>query len=405
MADRPANAAFARDLVTFGRILREGGVPVGPPRLLHALQALDVVGVRARDDVYWALRCTLVSDHGDIEPFDVAFAAFWERAADRGAAAPHEVTGSEGDELPASTPSARTVDRVTLGREEAGEDGPGDGGPQGTGWSAHERLQTLDFADYGADELRDAATVLAEIARELPRRRSRRLQPAASGRHLDSRRTLQQAMRTEGHPLQPAWSRHKQVPRKLVFLLDVSGSMRAYARPLLMFAGFMVRSAPRVEVFSFGTRLTHLTPHLSRLAPAEALRRTGRLIPDWSGGTRIGESLERFNAIAARTALTRGAAVVLLSDGWERGEVTLLREEMARLHRVSHSVLWVNPLAGAADYEPLVAGMAAALPSIDVFLPGHDLGSVAELARVLAALPRRRHGTRPARPLATGLRR
>jgi uncharacterized protein with von Willebrand factor type A (vWA) domain len=402
--DAPADASFARHVATFGRILRESGLPVGPTRLLNALHALDVTGVGSRDDVYWALRGTLVSDHRDIEAFDVAFGAFWERLVARPAAArptqEPQAAQEETDENPGPGASDgtmdRAVDQLSADADSDTEDDQErpDGDSPGAGWSASERLQSLDFSEYGDEDLRQASAALADLARRLPMRRSRRMRPAPSGVHLDARRTLQESMRTEGHPLERSWRRHKHVPRKLVFLLDVSGSMRAYARPLLVFAAFMVRAAPKVEVFSFGTRLTRLTPALSRLRPVEALESTGRLIPDWSGGTRIGDSLRAFNDLAARTAMTRGAAVVILSDGWERGDVSLLRGEMARLHRLSHNVVWVNPTAGDPDFQPLVGGMAAALPSIDLFLPGHNLRSVTELADVLAALPNRRHGAR-----------
>jgi uncharacterized protein with von Willebrand factor type A (vWA) domain len=397
----PADASFARHVATFGRILRESGLPVGPTRLLNALHALDVTGVGSRDDVYWALRGTLVSDHRDIAAFDVAFGAFWERLLARPPEArPTQETQAAQEEADEDASFGngdgtmdRAVDQLRADADAEEEDG-GEGDNPGSGWSASERLQSLDFSEYGDEDLREAAAALADLARRLPLRRSRRMRPAPSGRHLDARRTLQESMRTEGHPLERSWRRHKQVPRKLVFLLDVSGSMRAYARPLLVFAAFMVRAAPKVEVFSFGTRLTRLTPALSRLRPVDALESTGRLIPDWSGGTRIGDSLRAFNDLAARTAMTRGAAVVILSDGWERGDVTLLRDEMERLHRLSHHVVWVNPTAGDPDFQPLVGGMAAALPSIDLFLPGHTLRSVTELADVLAVLPDRRHGAR-----------
>src|SRR5262249_8795917 len=232
--------------------------------------------------------------------------------------------------------------------------------------------------------------VIERVARFSPRRRSFRLEPAHDGRALDTRRTLRSAMRTEGHPLERAWRREKLVARRLAFLVDVSGAMEPYARAMVLFLQAAVRSGRHVEAFTFGTRLTRLTPHLVGRDPDRALRDAARAVPDWAGGTRIGENLKAFNDIWGRRGLTRGVIVVIASDGWERGDPALLGSEMARLRRRAHAVVWVNPLAATAGYRPLVAGMQAALPSIDVFLPGHDLASLEALANVLENLPERR---------------
>jgi uncharacterized protein with von Willebrand factor type A (vWA) domain len=197
-------------------------------------------------------------------------------------------------------------------------------------------------------------------------------------------------MRTEGDPMERAWRRNRRVPRRTVFLLDISGSMAPYARPLLMFAQAAVQAGRSVEVFTFGTRLTRVTNQLMGTDRDRALAEAARTVPDWSGGTRIGPSVKGFNENWGMRGMARGAVVVIASDGWERGDPDPLRTAMAQLHRVAYAVAWVNPLAGDPDYAPLAAGMAAALPYIDIFLPGHDLTALRSLASALERLSDRR---------------
>jgi uncharacterized protein with von Willebrand factor type A (vWA) domain len=250
-------------------------------------------------------------------------------------------------------------------------------------WSADEQLRDRDFARYGPEELRRARALVARVARVAPRRRSLRRQPANSGRTFDPRRTLREAMRTGGVPIERAWREPKLVPRKIVYLVDVSGSMEPYARAMVMFLQAAVRAGRHVEAFTFGTRLTRLTPHLAGRDPDRALANAARAVPDWAGGTRIGENLKAFNDVWGRRGTTRGAIVVIASDGWERGDPTLLAEQMKRLHLAAHRIVWTNPLAGGEGYRPLVAGMQAALPYVDDFLPGHNLRALETLAEVL----------------------
>ena len=381
--------AFVRKLVTFGRILREAGLEVGPGRMQDALLGLAAVDLANRDDVYWALRCTIVSRRDDIEVFDAAFAAFWERAPrvmlqqrpiELGVEMPDE---SQQDDTPES------VEAHALGREvRDGEDPEQQGDDEkeekaAAVWSADEQLRDRDFARYGPEELRRARALVARVARATPRRRSLRRQPANSGRTFDPRRTLREAMRTGGVPIERAWREPKLVPRKLVYLVDVSGSMEPYARAMVMFLQAAVRAGRHVEAFTFGTRLTRLTPHLAGRDPDRALANAARAVPDWAGGTRIGENLKAFNDVWGRRGTTRGAIVVIASDGWERGDATLLAEQMKRLHLAAHRIVWTNPLAGGEGYRPLVAGMQAALPYVDDFLPGHNLRALETLAEVL----------------------
>lgn len=390
MAATPGDA-LVRNVVAFGRLLRSDGVAAGPERVRTALESLGTIDVTVREDAYWALRAALVSRREEIETFDDAFERFWDRV-DQDAAPPVPEPVADADGREGAAGEARSVEAGDDDEDGEPDDGEPDDARLGVAWSADERLAELDFREYGPDELAQAERIVGRIALSLPRRRSRRLEPARSGPVLDRRRTLRLAMATGGHAVQRSWRRARTVVRKLVFIIDVSGSMEAYARPMVMFLHAAVRAHPKVEGFSFGTRLTRLTPHLTARDADDGMRRAARAVPDWAGGTRIGENLRAFNELWGRRGVTRGATVVIVSDGWERGDVGLLAEEMKRLHRAAYRVVWVNPLAGDPDYEPLAAGMSAALPSIDVFLPGHNLRSLEALADVLEALPAHRTG-------------
>jgi uncharacterized protein len=381
------------NVAAFGRILRSEGLEVGPLRLQTAMRGLDAMGLASRDTVYWTLFCSLVSRRQDAAAFDVAFSAFWDRllqgpAADESESeppAPQQAQGADGDgDAPATTWVADPDAEEAVEGEDSGEL------DVGLSWSAHEQLRGVDFSTYGREELLAAGRYLETIARLAPRRRSRRVRAAPSGREMDRRRTLRSAMRTEGHPLERCWQQQRLVPRRLIFLIDVSGSMESYARPLVLFAQTVSRATRKVEVFSFGTRLTRITSELTGRDVRRALQSAGRAIPDWAGGTRIGAALEAFNETAGRRGMTRGAVVVVVSDGCERGDPQLLADQMARLHRSAHTLLWVNPLAGDPRYEPRTQGMVAALPSIDVLLPGHNLAALESLATILDAIPDRR---------------
>jgi uncharacterized protein with von Willebrand factor type A (vWA) domain len=378
---------FVARLVRFGRTLREGGLEVGPGRLQDAMVSLTAVDPTDRDDVYWALRCTLCSHCDHLDVFDQAFGAFWAGQADGGERRPRLNVDAIADDEGLQEESGLAA----LSVEAIGEGDQAEGDSEhGLGSSATERLLTLDFREYGTQELRTARTLISRIALSLPRRRSFRLEPSSAGRHLDMRRTLRDAMDTGGHPVRRAWRRNRVVPRRTVFLMDVSASMTPYVRAMVIFAQAAVQAGRAVEAFTFGTRLTRLTPHLAGADRDQALAAAAEAVPDWAGGTRIGASLRAFNDSWGRRGVSRGALVIVVSDGWERGDPEPLRQEMGRLHRAAHAVVWVNPLAADPRYRPLAAGMAAALPSVDVFVPGHNLADLMALARVLESLPDRR---------------
>ena len=367
--------AVVRHVVTFGRVLHEAGLEVGPGRMQDALLGLDAVELASQDDVYWTLRQTLVSRHDQLDLFDRAFRAWFLRAP--------------------VLPPARAVvahdERRSLdSAARAGDESAESGNSLELAASARELLREKDFAAMTADEFREAKRLIAEIAQARPRRSSRRRYADPRGDVLDIRGLVRRSLRTGGDPLERPFRARKSVPRKLVLLCDVSGSMALYTRALLLFVHAAVGSGRGVEAFAFGTRLTRLTPELARRDPEAALERAAAAALDWGSGTRIGASLRDLNEVYGRRALTRGAVVVLLSDGWERDDVALLGRELARLQRAAYAVVWVNPIKGSPGYEPLAGGMRAALPFVDRFLPGHNLRSLEELAGVLAGIERRR---------------
>jgi uncharacterized protein with von Willebrand factor type A (vWA) domain len=259
-------------------------------------------------------------------------------------------------------------------------------------WSDVELLLDKDFAEYTDTERALARVVVAQLARRGPTRRSRRLRAVRTrGVRPDLQRTLRASLRFGGEPLDRRWREPSTKPRRLVLICDVSGSMAPYARVLLQYMHASVATHRRVEAFAFGTRLTRLTAELRTRDPEVALARAAERVVDWASGTRIGASLKRYNDVWGRRALTRGAVVLIASDGWERQDHELVGREMARLHRAAYAVVWVNPVKGSHDYQPLAAGMRAALPSIDRFVAGHNLASLEALAGLLTRIERR-HG-------------
>lgn len=338
-------------LTRFGRSLRAEGLAVGPGRIADFCRATALL---PPSDLYWAGRATLLARPEDVPAYDRAFERFF--------GPPHP-----------SPPSPLTV-RVEV--ETARETGLA---------SPVERLRDKSFSRCSPEELEELAALLARVELAVPTRRSRRRRPARDG-HPDLRRTLRRSFRTGGEPLERAWRVRRRRPRRLVLLLDVSGSMEAYSRALLMFAYAALRADRRWEAFCFGTRLTRVTRALAGSDPDDALRRAAAEVVDWDGGTRIGDSLKVFLDEYGHAGLARGALVVLLSDGLDTGDPERLAEQMARLSRLAHRIVWLNPLREDPAYEPLARGMKAALPHVDLFASGHSLASVEEVAAALGRL-------------------
>lgn len=370
--------ALTRHVVTFGRVLREAGLEVGANRLADALSGLDHVDITRQEDVYWTLRATLVSRREDLARFDRAFDAWFLRRAVRPPRRPADD--------PRRAPSGAI--RVRRDAAAASDDAP-PGEPEQIGHSAHEVLRRRDFAAMTPQESATARKLVSAITIARPQRRSHRLEPHRRGRVLDMRGLVRASIATGGEPLQRRFRRRSEKARKLVALCDVSGSMEAYTRALLLFLHGAARSGRDVEVFAFGTRLSRLTPELAVRDPEAALARAAARVVDWAAGTRIGASLKQYNDVWGRRSLTRGAVVLIVSDGWERGDHELLGREMARLHRSAYAVIWVSPLKGHPEYQPLAAGMRAALPHVDRFVAGHNIASLESLAALLGGIERR----------------
>jgi uncharacterized protein with von Willebrand factor type A (vWA) domain len=365
------------EVVVFANALREAGLVVGPSQVTtfaHALAALDAADP---SDVYWAGRTCLVSRAGDQSTYDAVFAAFF------GVRPPARQGEQEG--APPAPPPVPVA-----APEAAAQEGPDeqDGETAGVAASALEVLRHKDFATWSAQERAALPELVAAISVATPLRLTPRTRRAPRGDRPDLRAGLRAAAtgRLDQGVRPPAWRARRTRPRRLVLLLDVSGSMRHYARPLLQFAHAAAVATSRFDVFCFGTRLTRVSDALARRDPDVALALAAASVLDWDGGTQIGAALGEYVREWGRRGGYRGAVVVICSDGLDRGDPARLGQEMARLHRLAHRVVWVNPLKGDARYEPLAGGMAAALPYVDDFLPGHDLASLEELARVVAQL-------------------
>ncbi len=361
-----------RAAVAFGRVLRGAGLRVGPDRVVGFARALEEVDVGRRDDVYWAGRITLTSRPEDIEVYDRAFALFWESGGDPKTKPRPKVRLTVSQPEQSVQPPKKTVERSESGEEAVT-----------LRYSPVELLRRKDFAHYSPEEFAELQRLLADLRLSGALKKSRRLEPAPRGRH-DPRRTLRGAMRTGGEAVRHRFRRARVQPRKVVLLCDVSGSMAPYSRALLRFLHAGVIAGGRLEAFTIGTRLTRITRELSTRDPDRALRQASGAMKDISGGTRLGDAIKEFVDRWGQRGMARGAVVVVLSDGWDRGDVGVLAEQMRRIKRLAYRVIWVNPLKAAPGYKPLAAGMAAALPYVDVFLSGHNFESLEELARAIA---------------------
>jgi uncharacterized protein with von Willebrand factor type A (vWA) domain len=364
----------ARIAVAFTRVLRGAGLAVPASSTIAFGEALAVTGVDQRDATYWAGRATLVHRPEDHEVYDRAFAVFWE---DR-----------RGVSVPDDEPEPM---RLTLAVDDDDHpDDPGDGSDNDDPtlelrFSATEVLRHKDFAEYSPDELVEAQALMTRFRLVGSPRRSLRLAKASTRTSRpDLRRTVRATMRAGGEPVRRHWREPSTRNRRLVLLLDVSGSMEPYARALVRFVHAAVAGRQKVEAFALGTRLTRITRELSSRDPDTALRQASERVIDWSGGTRLGEGMRRFNDEWGQRGMARGAIVVVLSDGWDRGDPEVLGEQLARLHRVAHRVIWVNPLKVTPGYAPLARGMAAALPHVDRFVEGHSVAAMEELAIAIA---------------------
>lgn len=355
-------------LAGFARALRSAGLPVTQDRTQGFLDAVSVVGLGDQRATYNAGRATLCASPDDLRRYDQVFEAYFNSR----------------DGLPRATPAQPTVPSFSDLPNDEGE-GQGDGVEETVKAMASraEVLRHRDVASMSASEKHRLSAMFATLRPRAPLRRTARHQAWHRGQ-VDASRTLRESLRRMGEPSAIQWRQRAEKPRRVVLLIDVSGSMNGYADALLRLAHRMSQGTGVVETFTLGTRLTHLTRALHSRDAERALVAAGEAVPDWSGGTRLGETLQVFLDRWGRRGMARGAVVVVFSDGWERGDCALLGEQMRRLHRVAHRVVWVNPHRGKAGYEPVQQGVVAALPHVDDFLAGHSLATFAELVEVVA---------------------
>ncbi len=382
---------LAVNILQFGRVLRRAGVDVHHARLLDAIRALEWVDVGNRADVAATLRCLLVHDHDDADRFDRAFDLFFR--------AHLSLSPSSGLPLFSLGERPRVVARPLAGSPIHAEldevEAASTTATRAIGaWSAGGVSRTKDFGDFSERELERARVLLEKLPWAVGRRRTRRWRRATSGMP-DLRPFLRENL-MRGDLVDLPRRQRRDAARPIVVLGDVSGSMERYSRMLMHFVYGLSRSAARVEVFLFATGLTRVTPHLKprgvqalRPGSGQALTRLGREVQDWGGGTRIGDALRTFNTRWARRVIRNGPVVLIVSDGWDRGDPAVIDRELARVHRSCRRVIWLNPLLGTAGYQPLTRGMQAALRHVDDFLPIHNLASVEQLASHLAGLKTR----------------
>ena len=372
----------------FSRRLREAGVPITAERAARFARALALVKPISRRRLYWTARAVLVSDSSQVKAFDAVFASVF------GSREPADFEPEDLETAPATEPSA-----ASQSRGEAGvADGALSAGPPGSGEdealrdvampmaaSEEELLRSKRFDALAPGELAQLYGLMARLEVATPRRRTRRSKRDRHGERMDMRRTLRGSMRTAGDPIRLARRRRRVVPRRVVMLCDISGSMEPYARAYLQFLTCAAGSGPNAEAFVFATRLTRLTRALRSRSPERAIQRAAAAAPDWSSGTRIGDALKAFNDRHGRRGMARGALVVILSDGWERGDPALVAREMERLSRLAYRIVWVNPRVAASGFSPRAGGMAAALPHCDALVSGHNLEALDEVAEAIAA--------------------
>jgi uncharacterized protein with von Willebrand factor type A (vWA) domain len=379
----------------FGQRLRDVGVPVTPERAADFARALSLVRPVNRRRLYWTARSTFVADESHAAAFDDVFRSIFGAAdrGERGLPADAEAVPVPADERPTMdergsshafarerpvTPVGSSPSRSTNREDRAGAELPR------AIASAEERLAGKRFDALDADELAQVYRLMSRLQLATPVRRARRFEHAQHGRRVDLRRTLRASLRTGGDAIRLARRRRRIVRRRLVVLCDISGSMEPYARAYLQFLACATGSGRRAEAFAFATRLTRLTRALSSRQPESAIQRAAAAAPDWSSGTRIGDALKEFNDRHGRRGMARGAVVVILSDGWERGDPKLVGREMERLARLAHRIVWVNPRVSASDFSVQAAGMVAALEHCDALVSGHTLGALEEVVEAIA---------------------
>ncbi|MDQ4078874.1 MAG: VWA domain-containing protein [Chloroflexota bacterium] len=378
----PSSGNLLAHILRFGRLLRLMGVTVNLSQMLELVRALEVVPVTNKQDFYYTARAVLVTQHEEYPLFDQAFQLYWR--------VPEPFGLSDGQSKGKPPGKLARLPGLLSGMVASSEDEEEERREERPSYSALEVLRRKDFAEMTWEEVEAAKAAMRAMHWPIGERSTRRVRRASHGHQLDLRRVMRDNLRFGGEPFLLRWQKRKTRPRPLVVLCDISGSMERYSRMLLHFLHALNHKMNNVETFLFGTRLTRITHHLRHKDVDQAMDEVGEIVEDWSGGTKIGEAIKTFNFEWARRVLGRGAVVLIISDGWDRGDVDMLEREMERLQRSAHRVIWLNPLLGSENYEPIQRGMAAALPFVDDFLPVHNLRSLEQLAEALGAITERR---------------
>jgi len=373
-----------------GRRLREAGVPVTPGRAIDFTRALTLVRPVARRQLYWTARAVFVSDHAQVPAFDAVFFSVFghgavseETVRDDAPAvttSAHETPGAEPGLTPGETQTGFSTSPPGQTDDEAETESE-----RPVAWANDEEvLRHRRFDKLEPHELAQLYELMSRLELSAPKRRTRRYERRNRGERVDLRRTLRVSLRTAGDPVRLAHRRRRETPRRIVLLCDISGSMEPYARAYLQFLT-AARGGSNAEVFVFATRLTRITRALASRNPERAMERAAAAAPDWSSGTRIGEALREFNDRHGRRGMARGAVIVILSDGWERGDPMLVGREMQRLARLAHRIVWVNPRVAADSFTVRSGGMLAALPYCDALVSGHSFDALGEVAAAIGA--------------------
>jgi len=408
-------------LTEFGRLLWESGINVGPRQMLDLAETLNYVDVTNKEDFYNTLKCSLLARHEQEAIFNQMFLYYWYMRDQKDKKAENPTGAAKRDDRKMRLPPSerkRLAEHLNANEQQRRdlknemrqserrrqyddrvdeEDDDDTSTPQGTAYSAIELLRKKDFESFTWEEVQEAKRLMAEMHWNLGMRTTHRKTPSRRGSYPDMRRLVRRNLKYGGEILELTWREIKRKPRPLVIICDISGSMSLYSRLLLHFIHTISNGLMNVEAFVFGTRLTRITRQLKKRDVDDAIRDVSKNVQDWSGGTRIGDALHHFNHKWAKRVLGRGAVVLIISDGWDRGEPGVLQTEMDRLQHSCHRLIWLNPLLGSPDYRPLTIGMKTALPYIDNFLPAHNLDSLISLGKLLENID----DSRPVRDVAS----
>jgi hypothetical protein len=375
---------FLQEITSFCRLLKQMGVNVTTTNQISFCRSLELIDLKQREDFYHVAKMNLIANESDREIFDTAFNWFWSYPRPS-----IEELGLDTDnddllsvqELPNA--EDKHYDLEKWGKVDSNED---ENSEDTIAYSPDEVLTQKDFSQFTAADMEKARQVIAKLAPLLATKRSHRKKISTRGREIDFRRSWRKNITYGGEPLKWIRKQRKVKKNKILLLCDVSGSMDCYSRFLIQFIYGMQLAIEEIEVTVFSTRLTNITALLRRKGIAEGLREVAQVVPDWSGGTRIGESIIDFNREFARSFSSYRSVVILISDGWDRGEPEVLREAMAVLHRLAYKLIWLNPLLGSDGYQPICRGIRTALPYVDYFLPAHNLESLLQLTKVLTPI-------------------